>query len=125
LHRATAGSARDQQTVARRMHERVNASLGKLLAWKVDRAALQAVSKNLVEEGVAGEFRDYAGAEQAVIALQVLLDARYDDLGPSADRAADIIFEAVDNVGSPETFDPAFIVSRFKALQPLIGAPGS
>jgi hypothetical protein len=76
LHRATASSGRDQQTVARRMHERVNASLGKLLAWKVD-------------------------------------------------RAADIIFEAVDNVGSPETFDPAFIVSRFKALQPLLVAPGS
>ncbi len=98
----------------------MEAVIGKLQQWQVTDVDVTAIAKNLLAEGARGEYRDYAGAEQATIALQILLDARYDAI-PKKQRAKveGLVDAMVDNVDSPKTFDPKFIADSFEKLQPI------
>jgi hypothetical protein len=119
LHAAASGGAGDVGALARRMQGEIANAIRSLEAWRVDAAALAAVSARLVAEGTGGEYADYGGAEQATIALQILLDARASALGSRLAKAEKLIGEMVDGVQSPEKFDPARLRKQFEQLAPL------
>jgi hypothetical protein len=119
LHAAASGRSGDPQVIARRMHDRILAVIKALEGWKADKAALSAISRRLLEEGAKGDYADYAGAEQATLALQILLDARASELGPRRERAAALIGEMVAGLETPDSFDPERLRGKFQRLAPL------
>ena len=59
---------------ARRLRKGLDAVVGKLRVREFDDRDLRAILAGLVEDGLAGEYRDYAGAEQASMAIASVLN---------------------------------------------------
>jgi hypothetical protein len=99
LHKAVAGEGGDALEAARRLHRGLDAVVGKLRGRAFDDADLRAILAGLVEDGMAGRYGDYAGAEQAAMAMASVLNflatrgALADVRGANA--ALDRVFEAV------------------------------
>src|SRR5690606_39258987 len=91
----------------------IDAIVGKLAARRFDAADLRALLAGFVDDGLAGQYRDYAGAEQATMAVGSLLAflAREGELAdaPAANAALDRLHETVrDDEGfRPERFQDA------------------
>jgi hypothetical protein len=73
LHRAVAGDGGDPFESARAMRTTLDAVAARLATTTFRPEDLRAMVAGLVEDGVAGEYRDYAGAEQATMAIGSLL----------------------------------------------------
>ena len=73
LHRAVAGDGGDPHDAARAMRATLDAVVARLAARSFRPEDLRAMVAGLVEDGLAGEYRDYAGAEQATMAIGSLL----------------------------------------------------
>jgi len=99
LHKAVAGEGGDALEAARRLHRGLDAVVARLKVRAFDDADLRAILAGLVEDGLAGRYGDYAGAEQAAMAMAsvtgflakrgALADVR------GANAALDRVFEAV------------------------------
>lgn len=92
LHQAIAGAG-EPIAQARAVYEAIDGLLPRIAAHRFAAADLQAMMEALVADGLASQYTDYAGAEQAVFALQSLGDflARQkavapDQLGPGLRR---------------------------------------
>lgn len=73
LHRAVAGDGGDPQEAARAMRLTLDELVRTLARHRFANADLQAMLTGLVEDGLEGRYRDYAGAEQATMAIGSLL----------------------------------------------------
>jgi hypothetical protein len=71
LHQAMSGEG-DARKVARRLEERVEDWTGRLAGWQPDADGVRRIAQSVVDEGIGGEYLDYAAAEQAAMALQAL-----------------------------------------------------
>ena len=121
LHAATSAGRGDQEAVARRMLKAVNTWIPKLAAWKVGDAAQRQIAKALLGEGAGGEYRDYAGAEQATSILQILIANREQSLSAKTRRQVRALEDQMlANVATPENFDPAPFEKAFQKLKPLL-----
>jgi hypothetical protein len=113
LHKAVAGEGGNALEAARRLHKGLDAVVGKLRVREFDDRDLRAILAGLVEDGLAGEYRDYAGAEQASMAMASVLNflAGRGALGDAraANAALDRLFETVrdDEKYLPERFQSA------------------
>lgn len=113
LHRAVAGEGGDAIEAAQRLRKGLDAVVGKLRGRAFDDADLRAILAGLVDDGLGGQYRDYAGAEQASMAMADVLNflARRGKLGNvrAANAALDRVFEAVkdDEKYRPERFQEA------------------
>src|SRR5262249_28854863 len=74
LTRAVAGDGGDTLEAARALRQSIDALIAKLSARSFTADDLRAMVAGLVDDGVNGQYRDYAGAEQATMAIASLLD---------------------------------------------------
>lgn len=72
LHDATTKSRDAVAAQSRELDALVQSLRPKILAFRFERPAVAATRKTIVDLGARGEFRDYSGAEQAVMALDLL-----------------------------------------------------
>lgn len=77
LHRAVSEGDEGDQVIARRLLRTVQSIAQQIEEWEVDSKTAIALLESILEEGLSGEYIDYAAAEQAAMALQVLIDALY------------------------------------------------
>lgn len=73
LHRAVAGDGGDPLEAARALRAMLDRMKTLLAARTFAAEDLRAIAMGLVEDGVAGQYHDYAGAEQATMAIGSVL----------------------------------------------------
>lgn len=73
LHQAIA-SGDDAHEQARVLREQITALQKKITAYSFAADDLRGVMRGLIDDGLAGQYTDYQGAEQAVMALQSVAD---------------------------------------------------
>jgi hypothetical protein len=99
LHRAVAGEGGDAIEAARRLRKGLDAVIEKLRGREFDNADLRGILAGLVQDGLDGQYRDYAGAEQAAMAMGSVLNflARRGALADvrGANAALDRVYDAV------------------------------
>ena len=109
LHRAVAGDGGDAVEAAKALRESLDPLAATLARRSFGTEDLRAVAMGLVDDGRAGQYRDYAGAEQATMAIGSVLnflakrgavDAR------AANGAMDALLATVKN--DERYKDPAF-----------------
>ena len=113
LHRAVAGEGGDALDAARKLRAGLDVTIRKLATRNFDTADLRAILSGLIEDGLAGQYSDYQGAEQATMAMASVMNflAKRGDLRVGAadpNKALDRVYEAVKD---DEKYQPA----RFRA----------
>ena len=122
LHRAVGGEGGEPLESARALRGALQALVPKFARHTFSPADLRAMLSGLVEDGLRGEYRDYAGAEQATMAIGGLLQflAKRGELGNvrGANAALDRLHAAVkdDEKYRPERFEAALGELRRAAL---------
>jgi hypothetical protein len=123
LQRAVAGDGGDVVEASRALRTSIDALVASLAQRRFDSADLRAMVAGLVQDGVAGEYRDYAGAEQATMAVASLLNylARRGELADvrGVNAALDQVYETVKD---DETYRPARYQAALAALGARVGA---
>jgi hypothetical protein len=111
LHRAVAGDGGDAIEAAKAMRATLDTVVRQLSARSFQPEDLRAMLAGLVADGLDGRYRDYAGAEQATMAIGSLLDylAKTGSLRDvrGANRALDRLHDTVKN-------DEAYKPQRFR-----------
>jgi len=74
LHRAVAGEGGEPLDAARKLRTALDAIIAKLTQRDFTTADLRGILEGFVEDGVAGQYNDYAGAEQATMAVGSVLN---------------------------------------------------
>ena len=77
LHRAVSEGAGSAPSIARKLLASVGSLAEQLDEWEVDAESARILVASILDEGLSGEYSDYAAAEQAAMALQILIDALY------------------------------------------------
>jgi hypothetical protein len=87
LHRAVAGDGGDALDAARKLRTGLDVVIAKLGTQNFNTEDLRAILSGLIEDGLAGQYTDYAGAEQATMAMGSVLNflAKRGDLPRVAD----------------------------------------
>ena len=82
LHKAVAGDGATRSKAARAMRATLDSLTKQLAARNFRPDDLRAMIAGLADDGAAGQYRDYAGAEQATMAIGSLLNflARREEL---------------------------------------------
>jgi hypothetical protein len=121
LHQAASEGRGDAKKTATAVRANIARLLPRLEAWKVDKAALRKLTTSILKEAVAGEYTDYAGSEQAAMALQTIVynylleglidDSTYDSL----ERGE--LSDLLGTVENPDTFNPDRAKKSFRRLQ--------
>ena len=121
LHQATSEGKGDSNARAKKIRANIAGFLPKLQKWKVDAKALRTLSKNILADALGGEFTDYAGSEQAAMALQTIVYGYYAEA-----LIDDAVYDALErneltkllaSVEDPDRFDPDKAKKAFRALQ--------
>jgi hypothetical protein len=118
LHKAVAGDGGDALDAAKAMRATLDGLVKQLAARTFRPDDLRAMLAGLVDDGVNGQYRDYAGAEQATMAIGSLLNflARRGELKDprAANAALDRLHETVkdDEKFRPQRFQAALAAMR-------------
>jgi cytochrome c554/c'-like protein len=113
LHKAVAGDGGEPLEAARSMHAQLDGLVAAIAGRTYAVADVRAMAASLVREAADGRYRDYAGAEQATMAVASLMGwlARHGGLGElrEANAALDRVYETVrhDERYRPERFRDA------------------
>ena len=75
LHQASQQSKSLIQAQAKRLYTLNQQLLGKLGTFKFGKKTTLKIANNIINQGIAGQFRDYSGAEQSVMALDALFNS--------------------------------------------------
>lgn len=121
LHKAVAGEGGDAIAEAKRLRSGLDVVIGKLEKYSFTEADLAAMLNALVEDGMNGQYADYAGAEQATLAIGSLLNfmvkrGAVKDV-KAANAALDRLHEAVKD---DEKFRPERFQLALAGLKPLL-----
>jgi cytochrome c554/c'-like protein len=118
LHQAVSGDGGDAIEQAKAMRATLDSVINQLAGRHFDLADLRGMLAGLLQDGLDGRYRDYAGAEQATMAIGSLLDflARRGALQDvrAANRALDAVYETVKN-------DEAYKPGRFREALAALG----
>jgi hypothetical protein len=113
LHKAVAGDGGDPHEAARALRTTLDSVVARLATRSFRGDDLRAMLAGLAEDGLNGQYRDYAGAEQATMAIGSLLNflgkrGELKDMR-AANAAMDRLQEAVkdDEKFRPERFQSA------------------
>jgi hypothetical protein len=121
LHKAVAGEGGDALEAAARLRRSLDGVIAKLGNREFDDRDLRAILAGLVEDGIAGNYADYAGAEQATMAIASVMNflARRGSLADvrAANAALDRVFETVRN---DEKYRGASFQSALAGLKPFV-----
>jgi hypothetical protein len=122
LHRSVAGDGGDVENDARALRATLDSVVEQLSVRHFDANDLRAMLHGLVADGLDGRYRDYAGAEQATMAIASLLDflAKRGLLPDvrAANRALDAVYETVKN---DERYKPERFREALAALDRTLG----
>jgi len=121
LHKAVAGEGGDALAEAKRLRSGLGVVISRLEKYDFTDADLTAMLGNLIADGMNGQYADYAGAEQATLAIGSLLNfmvkrGAVKDVG-KANAALDRLHETVKD---DEKFRPERFQSALAELQPLL-----
>ncbi len=75
MHKASQQSKSAIQSQAKKLHALNQQLLNKLGAFTFSKNTTLKVANSIINQGIAGQFRDYSGAEQSVMALDALFNA--------------------------------------------------
>lgn len=119
LHRAVGSDGSDAMAAGQDLRDRIGRLIGTLKARPFNNEDLRAMLAALVADGVAGEYRDYAAAEQATMAMASLLNflARQSALADvkAANAALDAVYATVRD-------DARYQPDRYRADLARLGA---
>jgi len=121
LHRAVAGEGGDAIEEARALRAALEALTPRIAARAFEAGDLRAILAGLVDDGINGQYRDYAGAEQATMAISSVLDflARRGELADV--RAANAALDRLHReVRDDEKYRPAQFVEALTQLRGIV-----
>jgi hypothetical protein len=118
LHRAVAGDGGEPIEAARAMRDTLDALAARLARQSFSGEDLRAMVGGLIEDGLAGQYRDYAGAEQATMAIGSLL-AFLGRRGELRDLAA--VNAALDRLHATVRDDEKYRPERFRDALAEVG----
>ncbi|HET9580614.1 MAG TPA: multiheme c-type cytochrome [Usitatibacter sp.] len=123
LHRAVAGDGGDPIASVTRMRAMLAELVKAVAARDFDTADVRAIAASLVREAADGRYRDYAGAEQATMAISSVMNwlARHGGLANvrAANAALDRVYESVRN---DERYQPQRFREAMAALAQTLGS---
>lgn len=120
LHKATTQGIRQVKEVVAEINGKLPAWITSVSQHDFSAANIRAIVDQLVAEGIAGEYQDYAAAEQTVMAttdLLAALELRGVLTGKkqqAVDKRLDRLYACVQN---DEDYHPSCFVNNLKALQ--------
>jgi hypothetical protein len=118
LHRAVAGEGGDAIEEAKALRSALDPVVAQLSKRRFGAEDLRAMLAGLVQDGLDGEYRDYAGAEQATMAIGTLLNflAKRGELRDvrAANAALDVLHQTVRD---DEKFQPSRFSSALARLR--------
>ena len=118
LHRAVAGDGGDALEAAAAVRATLDHVIRQLATRRFAIADVRAILQGLVADGLDGRYRDYAGAEQATMAIASVLDYLVKRGGVAdvraANRALDTLYDTVKN-------DEAYKPERFREALAILG----
>jgi len=115
LHRAVAEGS-DALDRAREVQQTVSDLLPAIGAYKFSRRDLQGILTGLIDDGLAGEYSDYQGAEQAAMAIQSVVDF----LRKQGSLRTPAVVQAMQRLLATVTYDEGYSAATFQqALREL------
>lgn len=125
LHQAIAGEIRgvDPLAEARKLNQIVEQQIRFFEQRRFATADIQAILRNLVDEGLAGSYTDYAGAEQAFMAISGVagyLQKSGGVSGPVARQINSLLASMRKTLAQDEKYQPDAFRSDLQKLRQLI-----
>ena len=119
LHRATTNSREATTSAANSLKNTIEDSLAKVSAYPFEAASLGRVLASLLRDAEAGDYSDFAGAEQAALAAQSVVSG-FEASGAidkaNADRLATLVDNLNASVENGDTFQNARFVASLRSL---------
>jgi hypothetical protein len=122
VHKAAAGEG-DIAAAAGELGAMAEASAERIADYRLDDASLRGVTLALIDEGLSGYYRDYAGAEQSVMAIGSVLNYLQ-----ARGLVGDVallnrgLLALRETLSSDETYAPSEFVNQLRAFRPLVAA---
>lgn len=123
LHRASLEGHSSVLAAAAALKEETAALIGRFANHNFTSADMKALITGLIDEGMSGEYVDYAAAEQATMAMSAVLQAMADDGTLSQAQhieltsVLDACFETIEDDGK---YDPRQFLADMQSLQAAI-----
>jgi hypothetical protein len=122
LQLAAAGRGGDTAAVARTLQGEMNELIGRLEKRDFNDADMRAVLSALIDEGLNGQFRDYAGAEQATMAIGSVANFMYQrGILKSASSVNGGLAQLQAAVANDERFKPDQFAAALRAFRGTVG----
>lgn len=119
LHRATTNSREATTSAANTLKNTIEDSLAKVSAYPFESASLGKILASLLRDAEAGDYRDFAGAEQAALAAQSVVSG-FEASGAidkaNADRLSTLVDSLNASVENGDNFQNARFVASLRAL---------
>lgn len=119
MHTASAKNRQAVVDVSRDIVVLLSANRDRVLGYEFSPGAIRTVRSRLLDFGLSGEFRDYAGAEQAVMSVDVLSFA----LGSTSTEVRGELDKLYAIVSDDNQYSPAELEQQFKSFQSLVSEP--
>jgi hypothetical protein len=120
LHAAIAGGE-DPLAQARRVRQSLQELTKATSAYRFSATDLRAVLLALIDDGLAGQYSDYQGAEQATMALQALADVMSRRGLLRTDAVKPAMSGLLAAVADDENYRPAAFAEKLRALREGVG----
>ncbi len=123
LHRATTESMDAARAAAGDLQRILSEVQGTVLGREYSPADMRAILKSVVAAGANGEYRDYGGAEQAVMAMSSIVAAlkRAGDLAAGEDERLDASLKALyATLEDENAYQPARLIAELNALASVL-----
>ena len=110
----------NRQQILRSLEQLVARGLEALEAWQPAPASLRRIARSLIRDGLEGQYRDYAAAEQAAMALQALAQTLQSlgALTPEALRGIDLqLQEILEVTDDDERYQPSGLLPSLRRIE--------
>lgn len=114
FHRATLRGRNETEVAARALKQTINDLLPSLQSASYDESALNTILSAMVREGEAGEYRDYAAAEQVALAVDTVIVA-FENSGAISTERADQLRETANGLYDATREEEGYRSLRFVA----------
>lgn len=123
LQRSTSLAGGNPAPVAARIRALAMHAVESFSAWPASADSVRKILDRVLAEGIAGEYRDFSGAEQASMAVQALVENLH-SLGEVSLTAAEHLFESndvlLDSLMTSEGFQPSVVMHAFEDLRSML-----
>jgi hypothetical protein len=116
LHGASTENRQAVAEISRRIMQLLEENRPRVVRHRFSAEEIAAVRNRLLNFGVRGEFRDYAGAEQAVMSVDVLSFA----LGQPTPRIRGELDQLYETVRDDDLYPPSRLIQEFRAFQEFV-----